>query len=136
MWIGHKAQGIQIPKQGILGGGKAARWGGCGWTDAVGGKRERSGCGDLAIELSQATRGAIARIGEGLFAARGQAGIHVREGGFAHVDFSADFNRARGGIGGQLPGNGPDRSRVGEDAFSHLSVPACGGLHESSVFIG
>ena len=102
---------------------------------AIGIKGQGAAGGDLGIELAQAARGGVARVGEGLFPLAPGAFIECLETLFGHENLAAHFQHFGPALPQQAQGNGADGAHVGGDILAPVAVPPGRTLHQEAVLV-
>ena len=97
-------------------------------------EREMALFRDAAVELTQRSRGAVARIGKGLEPQELLACVDRRKGRLLHVDFAADLE-VRQFILELLLDIADDLGILCDVLALHDAVAACDGAHERAVLV-
>ena len=104
-------------------------------ADAVEVEVERAARGDRRVELPEAARGGIARIGERLLAHRRLAAVQAVERAPRHEHLAAHLEQRRCAIADETQRHGADRADVRRDVLAFRPVAASRGLHEAAVLV-
>jgi len=103
-------------------------------TQRVGEKRQRPLRGDRRIELSQRAGGAVARVGQRLFAMRQRAFVEFFKAGARHVHLAAHFQHGRCGAA-QVQRDGTDGADIGGYIFAAGTIAARRRAYQRAMFV-
>ena len=106
-----------------------------GDPDLVAPQRQRPVGGQLGIELTDRSRGRVARVHEGGEAGGGASFVEGGEVGQRHVHLTPDLEQGRRCVQIQAQGNGADRAQVVGHVLPHLPVTARGAPLEHAVAV-
>ena len=101
---------------------------------AVAVEAQRAPCGDLRVQLAQAAGGGIARVGEGLLAARRLLGIQTGKAIARHEHLAAGFEQRRR-LAAQAQRDGGDGAHVGGHVLAGAAIAARGRLHQQAIAV-
>jgi len=104
-------------------------------AQAVAAELQRPAGGDLRIQLAQAARCGVARVGEGLATRLQLRGVQALETGLGHEHFAAHFQRGRPTAALQLEGNVAHGAHVDADVFTGGAVASGGPAHQYAVLV-
>lgn len=129
--IDRQAPATKLIQQRLLGGRQGVT---VDCTQRINVKLQRSSRGEPRVELPQRPGCSVARIDEGLFAARGLLCIEPGEAGVRHEDFTAHFDHRRRRIT-QTQRQAAQGPQVGSDVFAGLAIATGGALDELAVLV-
>ena len=104
-------------------------------TDPIDEQIERSCRREARVELTQAAGRCVARIDEGLLAARERLRIELLESCNRHEDFAAHLENARIALAPQFDRQRSDRLEIRRDVFALLPVTARRALQENAALV-
>ncbi len=107
----------------------------CHLADAVADHGEGALRSDARVELPEAARRGVARVGEGLLAAVAGAGVELGEALPGHVHLAADLEHRRPALADQAQRDRRDRADVLRHVLAAVAVAARGRLHQQAVLV-
>ena len=105
------------------------------FTETIGVEREWPFGGEAGIELAQAARCGIARIGKRLVTGLAGFCVEFLETCLRHENLAAHLEQGRIVFSEQLQGNGFDSAHVAGHVLTPFAVTPCCTLDETAVFI-
>ena len=102
---------------------------------AVAAEFQRTAGGNLRIQLAQAARSRVARVGEGLATDLQLRGVQPLEAGLGHEHFAAHFKGRRPAGAVQFQRNITHGAHVDADVFAGGAIAARGATHQFTVLI-
>eukprot|EP00659_Diplonema_papillatum_P013251 gene13250-biopygen13298 len=102
---------------------------------AIAAEFQRTAGGDLRVQLTQATRRRVARVGESLAANFQLGGVQPLETGLGHEYFAAHFEGRRPAGAVQFQRNVAHGTHVDADVFASGAIATGGATHQLTVLI-
>ncbi|MNZ68420.1 hypothetical protein D3C78_866860 [compost metagenome] len=104
-------------------------------ANAIAAELQRATGGDLRIQLAQAPRRRVTRVGEGLAAGFQLRRIEALETGLGHIDFATHLQGRRPTAALQLERNIAHRAHVDTDVFARGAVTARGAAYQHAILV-